>query len=452
MATSKMQSKEKLPEGFFRHGRTIWFRTDPITGKRRSSGCRTVEAARAEYSKREVASRSPVHQAASAQSLGHWVKKTLDWKKNQRSEATVDMYHSKLGHALRLFGAARPIAEFDAGFVDQYIAKRSSEGVKNNTISRELTTIRQVLRLAYRANAYPLDPKQVMPIGFSAKYVPVDRTITLEELPKLLDGLTESERAWVCYALATGGDVGDVERAQPEDYDAESGTVRVRGTKTKTRDAIIPVPEMFRDLIEYAVPRMPLSWPNVSKRLPERCLRLGVSKVSPKDLRRSSATWLAEAGVSLDLLARWLRHSGLALAHQVYNKTRPTALRDLIEAQIEVSQKNEAPWRNGRRGGFKRRQEVGTTEKSSVIPAQTDTKLPVKTGDFEADLSQRARERIARLSLQAAVVPELRPALKLAKCVPEAYLLAKGDGEARAAIEGVLEELSRDAESEKEVA
>lgn len=453
MATSKKQKQEKLPEGFYRHGRTIWFRTDPITGERRSSGCRTIEAARTEYAARETASRSPVHKTASSQSLGHWVKKTLDWKTNQRSEGTADMYHVKLGHVLRIFGAARPIGELDAGFIDRYIETRSSEGVKNNTIARELTAIRQVLRLAYRANAFPLDPKQVMPIGFSAKYVPVDRTITLEELPKLLDGLSESERAWVCYALATGGDVGDVERAQPEDYDPTTGTVRVRGTKTKTRDAVIPVPEMFRDLIEYAVPRMPLSWPNVSKRLPERCVKLGVSKVSPKDLRRSSATWLAEAGVALDLLARWLRHSGLALAHRVYNKTRPTALRDLIEAQIGSVTKHQRPLGGmADAGDLKGDKPPAGTRKTPRKASVSGSDQHEESDAFEADLSQRARERIARLSLQAAVVPELRPSLKLVKCVPEAYLLAKGDDEARAAIEGALEELSRELESAKEVA
>lgn len=447
MATSKKQKDEKLPEGFFRNGRNIWFRTDPITKDKSSSGCRTVEAAKAEYARREASSRAPVH--SSAQSFGAWVKKTLDWKKSTRSEGTVDMYNIKLGHALRLFGAKRPISEFDAEFVDQYIAKRTKEGVKNNTIARELTAIRQVLRLAYRGKAFPLDPKQVMPIGFSQNYVPVSRTLTLEELPKLLDVLSESERAWVCYALATGGDIGDVERAQPEDYDATSGTVRVRGTKTKTRDAIIPVPEMFRDLIEYAVPRMPLSWPSVSKRLPERCKKAVVSYVTPKDLRRTAATWLAEAGVSLDLLARWLRHSGLALAHQVYNKTRPTALRDLIEAQIGSGTKETAPWRNGRRGGFKSQSEQSGGVKTPKKTALTAKNRPQKTGDFEAELAQCARERIARLSLQAAVVPELRPSLKLVKCVPEAYLLAKGDTEALAIIEGTLEDLAREFESEK---
>jgi len=182
-----------------------------------------------------------------------------------------------------------------------------------------------------------------MPIGFAAGYEPVTRTLAPQDLPALLAQLTESEQAWVCYALATAGDLVDLERAKPEDYDPARGVVHMHGSKTKSRDAEVPVLPLFRDLFAFAHARMPLEFPNASKRLPERAKRAGLGHLSPKDLRRTACSWLIAAGADQDLVSRFMRHRDSKMVRLIYGQIRPEALGKLLAAQCSAGMSATAP-------------------------------------------------------------------------------------------------------------
>ncbi len=329
---------KKLKRGFYWRGGIVWVRTDPIDGKARSTGCHDPRAAELWRSERERLAASPRYAASLKASVEDWVKRTIAHKTGQRAEGTLHMYGVKLGHAIRVFGATSPIASVTPGTVDLYIAQRRREGAKNNTIKRELTCLRQMLRLAKRAGAYEPDIAEVMPVGFSAEYKPVTRTLVAAELPKLLAALRDdTERAWVCLALALAADVGDVERARPEDYDAARGVMRVRGTKTTSRDAEVPVLPHTRPLLEFALPHLPVSWPGASAGLGRACKRAGLPHLSPKDLRRTSASWLVAAGADGSHVSRFLRHKSDTMVRLVYGQMKPEELGALIGKDVSES-------------------------------------------------------------------------------------------------------------------
>lgn len=323
--------------------------------------------------------------------------KTIKSKQGQRSEGTLHMYGVKLGHVVRLFGKDAPLSAIGPGGVDDYIVKRREEGAVNNTIARELTCLRQMLRLAKRAGVYPLDIGEVMPIGFSAGYKPRTRTLALEDVPKLLGALrNDTERAWVCFALAFGADVGDVERARPEHWDPERRLMFVHGTKTGTRSAWLPALAHVRALVDFALPRLPVSWPRASNGVGEACKRAGLPHLSPKDLRRSACTWLMEAGVEQSWASRFMRHKSDLMVRQVYGQMRPEKLGKLlgqIAAEIPAldaivvvgedvtsasdgdtlqSHKDGPLGGIGRRRGFKRRSGAEPTEPSQPVSAGSD--------------------------------------------------------------------------------
>jgi integrase/recombinase XerC len=339
--------KPRLPKGFYWRGGTIHVRTDPLTGKRSSTHCHDPKAAQLWRAERERLAASPGYAASTTATVGEWVAKTIQHKRARgKREGTMHMYGVKLGHVIRVFGEGSPLSAITPGAVDDYITLRSSEGAKNNTISRELTCLRQLLRIAKRAGAYGLDIAEVMPVGFSADYKPVERVLALPDLPRLWNALrNDSERAWFAYALATGADVGDIERAQPEDYDPARGVVRIRGTKTAVRDAEVPVLPHVRELFEYAHARMPLSWPRASKGLGEACARAGLPHLSPKDLRRTAASLLVAGGADISLVSRFLRHGSDTMVRKVYGKVRPEELGRLLAAQTgtETSQITPRP-------------------------------------------------------------------------------------------------------------
>lgn len=419
--------KQKLKRGFWRRpGSDIIQTRDPVTGQRTSTGCSDPSAAYMWHAERQRLSANPAYAASLAATVGGWVVKTLEHKAAQRTEATMHMYRVKLGHFVRLFGADAPLSTITPGAVDDYITTRRKEKAVNNTIARELTCLRQMLRLAKRAGQYAGDLDQVMPVGFSAEYKPVKRVLELADVPRLLAALqNDTERAWVAFALTFAADHGDVERATPADWHAEHRLMFVRGTKTNTRSAYLPVLPHVQDLFEFALPRLPVSWPRSSKGLGEACRRAGLPHLSPKDLRRSACTWLIEAGADEQFVSRFMRHASSAMVRRVYGQVRPAALESQLQApalkllaaraatitvpgeqvpesteasQPEFSSENDdgEPEKHawplggiGRRGGFKRRpgdrqsrRDSDSSEEDNVSSSCDVSRTVAKLGTF----------------------------------------------------------------------
>jgi integrase len=349
-----MAKRPRLKRGFYWRGPYIWTR-DPVTQQRVTTRTDDPEAAYRWRAKRDRIAADPVHAAASAATVGGWCQKVMAVKVRERSEGTQHMYGVKLGHIARLFGKDASMVSVTAGSVDAYIAQRRTEGASSNTIARELVCLRQVLKHAKRSGQYPHEIASVMPIGFSAEYTPVKRTLAKADLPKLLASLrSDEERAWVCLAIAFAADVADLERMRPEDY--RDGLMLVRGTKTGWRAAELPVLPLFADLVAFALPHLPVTWPRASKALGEACARAGLPHLSPKDLRRTAATWLIEDGADQVLVSRFLRHRGDQMIRRVYGQMSPAALGSLLGAQTgtSASQSSRPLGGTGIRRGLKR--------------------------------------------------------------------------------------------------
>jgi integrase/recombinase XerC len=368
--------RKKLKSGFYWRGAVIWVRTDPIDKLPRSTGCHTPEAAYLWHAGRELVAVNPRYAASLAATLGEWILKMLALKQKTRSAGTLHMYGVKLGHLGRVWGEnskapfAVSLASIDAGRVDAYIDQRRDEGAGSNTIARELTCLRQLLRHAKRAGAWDGDLDEVMPIGFSSEYVPVTRTLAFEDFPKLWKALQDdTERAFVALAIGFAMDVGDIERAELGDYDRRRGVLRVRGTKNTSRAAEVPVLPHVRKLVEWAVKRLPVSWPRASKGVGEACVRAGIPHLSPKDLRRTAASWLVAAGADQRNVGRFLRHGSDAMVRKVYGQLTAEQVGKLLTESAETLQSEHGPLGGiGRRRGFKKlsdpRQRAARTDNS----------------------------------------------------------------------------------------
>lgn len=396
---------KKLGKGLYWRGDTIWIRTDPLDGKQRSTRCHDVSAANLWLAERERLAASPTYAASTQASVGDWILKTLDFKKGQeKSEGTLHMYGVKLGHITRIFGANSPLAVITPVAVDSYISQRRSEGAKSNTVARELTCLRQMLKLARRAGVFGRGVDEVMPIGFSANYQPITRTLTWEQFNLLVDALPAEHAAWVCLAAATAGDVSDVERMKRDDFDLTTWTVKMRGTKNRSRSATIPIPRPLRPLVERALPFLPVSWPRSSKALGEATVKLGLGHYSPKDLRRSACTWLIEAGVPEDAVSRWMRHKNSTMVRTIYGQMRPEALGSIIDQKLQKRDADHGPLGGiGSHEGFKSRR--GNRRASRLRRIVGLARLELARRGLAArteSLRAQNRVRIERLRLFAA--------------------------------------------------
>ena len=335
---------KRLRSGFYWRGGVIWRRTDAIDGLPRSTGCRDPEAAYIWDSERQRIRSNPAYAASHSARLGDWGLKMLKLKGRSRAAGTLRMYEQKLGHFVRVWGEDAALASVTAPLVDAFIEQRRDEGAKSNTIARELTCLRQLLKHAKRAGEFPSDIGAIMPIAFAAEYVPVTRTLKMGDLPKLWTALNDDrERAFLALALGLAMDKGDIERAEVGDYDQVRGVMRVRGTKTDTRDAEVPVLEHVRELVEWAVTQLPIVWPDSSHGIGKACKRAGLPHLSPKDLRRTAASWLMASGADQTHVSRFLRHKGDGMVRKVYGQITAEELGTLLRPSAESLQQTSGP-------------------------------------------------------------------------------------------------------------
>jgi integrase len=242
----------------------------------------------------------------------------------------------KLGHWIRLVGAETPLATLTPAAFDAYVAQRRDEGVSDHTVSKEVTHLLSVLRLAKRGGCYPVDIETLRPPDLHAGYVPRKRALTRPELAALLTELPPHRGALVAVCVALGCRLGEARRLLPTDIEAER--VLIRGTKTKSSQRWVPILSFYRPLLEQAQPWLPVEpWGKVWRDMAAACRRAGIDKVTSNDLRRTHSTLLIEAGVDRDVVRRLLGHTTTTMVDRVYGQPTTEALAQLAERKLELA-------------------------------------------------------------------------------------------------------------------
>jgi integrase len=270
------------------------------------------------------------------------------------AEGTMHMYRVKLGHLSRLLGADLPLAHLDAPKVDRFIATRLQEGAARNTIGKELTALRGLLRVAQRAGKFQRALYEVMPTEWSNDYIPRRTTLTSLQVTALVKALAcapdtrrnaLNQAALVAFIVATGARWSEALRAERSCVDLKKGLVYFEITKTRQkgkREKYVPITPLTRLLLEQVLAAtagqkpMFAPWANVRRDLAAMCATLKIPKVSPNDLRRTHANWLRDAGVDLASIADVLGHVDSRMVEKVYGKLRPEQLRDRVLASTGV--------------------------------------------------------------------------------------------------------------------
>lgn len=382
----------------YKRGKVWWAR---YKGKRVSTGCTDRKAAQLTVAEWERRDASPAYAAAAETTVGD----AYDWmitnlRNLGRAEATLEYRSRKAGHLLRIFGEETPIAAVTAETVDKYIAQRREEGVTRHTISKELSTLRMMLFAAKRRKKYPHDLDEVMPQGFSTGHEPKRRSLTPDELTRLLGTLKPHRAAWVAFCVATGARLGEVRRARRQDVDLKRGLVRLRGTKTEKADRLVPITPMTLPLLERALASADGTdgllfsrWKAVHDGLQKACRRIGIESVSPNDLRRTLATWLRTSGVDTSIVAEVMGHTDSRMVERVYARLEGEKLRDALLDALGGRYKSDTVAEKGTKNPAEfTKQEGPTTPIGEESPGGRKTAFPAENkGSEAAELSAEPR-------------------------------------------------------------
>ncbi len=379
---------------FKRPGRPYWFaRYYDHAGRRQreSTGCASRRAAEVWAARRESELADPAHATADAATIRTAVELLVNRRAEEaraglRSVATVRFYQSKGGHLLRVFGEGFALRNLTARAVDGFISTRRAEGASENTIHKELVTIRATLKLAKRAGLWLGDLDVVLPHGFSPRYEPRSRYLTREELQRLLGSLPADHAARVAAIVATSARWSESSRLRREDVAADLSAVHVPGSKTERSDRVVPIVAIWqRDLLAYAMEHADGTagllfrpWGNVGRDLPAACEAAGIARCTPNDLRRTCGTWLRGAGVPAEIIGQVVMgHADSRMVERVYGRLSPADARALLARALGEEGARAGSGR-GQTGSF----QADSTDSADSAPQGTST-VSVPRGGIE---------------------------------------------------------------------
>lgn len=333
----------------YRRGKFWWFYfTDPAGSEHRAS-TRQTDRRRAEHVAKDAERRAcdPTYQAAHETSLADGIGNfKAAVRRRGRAEGTLDMYDVKTRHLARLLGADTRLVKIGAREVDGYIETREEEGASRSTIYKEIVALRGLLKVARRRGEYDKEPSQVFPVGYGSGYKPRKRVLSQEEAARLLVALPDDVMAWLAAALASGGRLSELARMRRADIDLDAARLIMRGSKTEAARATLPIVSVMRPLLALALaagrpgPLLLPTWGRVRKALDKVRVSLSIQPFSPNDLRRTFLTWLVEAGVPIDLVAKMARHRDTRMVELVYGRPSAEAVGLLVETALERCTEN----------------------------------------------------------------------------------------------------------------
>lgn len=341
-----MQPKLRDSRLYWR-GNKIWCRVLDASGriKRKPTRCISEVAAVAVANDLERRAADPSYAAAAATSLeGAVVAYIADLRRRKRAAATLKIAAEKSGHFLRIWGRELPLVHLSNGqLVLKYIDQRQREGVIDFTIKKELGHLSQALRIAKHAGTFPFDVDAVFPPFFVGKHKPRSRFATPLELQALVEHLRPRRAAHVLYIVATGARRAESFRARRADTDWTTRVVHLHGTKTEAADDDVPITSISEPILRRALELAPGEvvlfdrWIHMNRDLAWACVRAGIEKLTPNDLRRTLGKWHKLAGVDNANVSKMLRHTTDKLTQTTYAKVSGAEVGVLVQGQLSAA-------------------------------------------------------------------------------------------------------------------
>jgi integrase/recombinase XerC len=243
-------------------------------------------------------------------------------------------------------------AEVDALVVRGYLGTLHGR-TKASTIARKLSALRSFYKFLTRRGLCPTEsnpmaliesPKHRPPLP---RFIPVDETIRLMELPRNDDAQGLRDRAILEVLYGAGLRVSELVGLDLRAIDLAQGLVKVRGKGNKER--IVPLGRKAVEALEAYVPHRGellgdgtgdaleavflsrrgrrITQRRVQQIVDAEALRAGVTrKASPHDLRHSCATHLLDSGADLRAIQELLGHASLSTTQRYTHVTVDTLI------------------------------------------------------------------------------------------------------------------------------
>lgn len=274
------------------------------------------------------------------------VRAILNWYYESHAKAKASGPQAKIAvDKLSAFFGSTRVCDAKLQKQQAYADHRRAEGVRVETIRRELSVLSAAFRRAQKFERIPgLAPAVLtLPEG-----VPRERYLTRQEAAKLFRHLRANRRQrhlllFARLALYTGARSGAILSLTWDRVDLERGVISYPlpgRAETNKRSAIVPISQSLVRSLTAAKRRSTtdhvIVWAGepvarVVRAFRNQARAAGLCDVTPHTLRHTFGTWAASSGESLFLVGRALGHKRSSTTER-YAKHQPDALRGVTEA------------------------------------------------------------------------------------------------------------------------
>lgn len=216
----------------------------------------------------------------------------------------------------------------------EYIAKRRRRGRGDNTIRKELITLRAALRWNNK-NTPAVVEMPAMP-------VPREVFITKEQFDALVaNAIAPHMKLYLMLAWYTAGRKDSLLALEWDHIDFQRGIIDLGQGVGNKRRAKPPISPSLRAalleakeaattsyVVEYAGGRVK----NIRKGFDMTAARAKIEGLTPHDLRRSAARRMIERNISMEEVSQFLGHTSTSVTEKIYARFSPNYLRKAADA------------------------------------------------------------------------------------------------------------------------
>lgn len=240
---------------------------------------------------------------------------------------------------LPFFGDLLP-DEITLARTTEYVGKRTKAGRQAGTIWTELNHLQIILNHAHKRRWIP----DRIHVEKPPKPPPRNRRLTRAEGKQLLKAATMPHiELALALLMGTAGRVGAVLDLTWDRVDFERGQIQlaVEGEEGRKGRATVPMTRAARKRLkaarEAALTDHVVEWAgkrvaSIKTGFNAAARRAGLEDVTPHVLRHSAATWMAEDGVDMEIIAQYLGHNDVATTRRIYARFSPEYLRGAAES------------------------------------------------------------------------------------------------------------------------
>jgi integrase len=256
------------------------------------------------------------------------------------------------------------VADITPELRDRFYSWRAAAGVGGHTIGRDIAALRGALNWAWKAHRLEAVP-YIADVPAHQKAPPRDRILSFQEIGSMLDLCTDRQDRehlirYIILQLGTAGRPQAILELTDKDVQLDRNRINLSGGKVhpRKRRAVVPIAKHVRPWVEgiegkfirYRVPIAEKNREPGGSEFYERetssirtawktvCTEAGIEGATPKTLRHTMLTWLAERGVPAEQLEMLAGHSPKSTTARNYIHLSPDYLQvavDQIDAIFE---------------------------------------------------------------------------------------------------------------------